>query len=325
VFTGYRVIHNTSRGPGKGGIRFDMMVTLDEVKALAAWMTWKCAIVNIAFGGAKGGVVCDPTKLSDRELERVTRRYTAALINVLGPESDVPAPDVNTNERVMAWIMDTYAMHKQSASQGVVTGKPVEVGGSLGRREAKLLEQEGLTIVAVSDVSAAVYNENGIYIDEAIQWIRENRYLDGYPGAEPISHQELLSLDLDVLLPAAMENVITRHNAADVNARIICEGANGPTTAPADRILEEKGVFVIPDILANAGGVTVSYFEWVQNRSGYFWDEDTVVDRLKAITVRSFSDVLQIASRHSVDMRTAAYMLAVERVAAVHRIRGMYA
>jgi glutamate dehydrogenase (NAD(P)+) len=363
VFTGYRVIHNTSRGPAKGGVRFDMMVTLDEVKALAAWMTWKCAVVNIPFGGAKGGVVCDPMKLSDAELERVTRRYTAALINALGPESDIPAPDVNTNERVMAWIMDTYAMHKQSASQGVVTGKPIEIGGSLGRREAtgrgcmivtkealrhlelplrgsrvavqgfgnvgsvaaKLLEQEGLTVVAVSDASAAVYNENGIYIDEAIQWIRENRYLDGYPGAEPIGHEELLSLDVDVLVPAAMENVITRHNAGDINAKIICEGANGPTTAPADRILEEKGVFVIPDILANAGGVTVSYFEWVQNRSGYFWDETTVVDRLESITVRSFSDVLQVANRHSVDMRTAAYMLAVERVAAVHRIRGMYA
>ena len=363
VFTGYRVIHNTSRGPGKGGIRFDPNVTIDEVKALAAWMTWKCAVVNIPFGGAKGGVVCDPTKLSDTELERVTRRYTAALINALGPESDIPAPDVNTNERVMAWIMDTYAMHKQSASHGVVTGKPIEVGGSLGRREAtgrgcmivtkealrhlglplrgsrvavqgfgnvgsvaaKLLEQEGLTVVAVSDASTGVYNENGIYIDEALQWIRENRYLDGYPGGDAISNQELLSLEVDVLLPAAVENVITRRNAAGINTKVICEGANGPTTAAADRILEDKGVFVIPDILANAGGVTVSYFEWVQNRTGYFWDEQMVVDRLEAITVRSFADVLEVANRHSVDMRTAAYMLSVERVAAVHRIRGMYA
>lgn len=363
VFTGYRVIHNTSRGPGKGGIRFDSNVTIDEVKALAAWMTWKCAVVNIPFGGAKGGVVCDPTKLSDTELERVTRRYTAALINVLGPESDIPAPDVNTNERVMAWIMDTYAMHKQSASLGVVTGKPIEVGGSLGRREAtgrgcmivtkealrhlglpvrgsrvavqgfgnvgsvaaKLLGQEGLTVVAVSDASTGVYNKHGIYVDEALQWIRENRYLDGYPGGDAISNQELLSLDLDVLLPAAVENVITRRNAAGINTKVICEGANGPTTAAADRILEDKGVFIIPDILANAGGVTVSYFEWVQNRSGYFWDEKTVVDRLEAITVRSFADVLEVANRHSVDMRTAAYMLSVERVAAVHRIRGMYA
>lgn len=363
VFTGYRVIHNTSRGPGKGGIRFDPNVTIDEVKALAAWMTWKCAVVNIPFGGAKGGVVCDPTKLSDAELERVTRRYTAALINVLGPESDIPAPDVNTNERVMAWIMDTYAMHKQSASHGVVTGKPIEIGGSLGRREAtgrgcmivtkealkhlglpvrgsrvavqgfgnvgsvaaKLLGQEGLTVVAVSDASTGVYNENGIYIDEALQWVRENRYLDGYPGGDAISNEELLSLELDVLLPAAVENVITRRNAAGINTKVICEGANGPTTAAADRILEDKGVFVIPDILANAGGVTVSYFEWVQNRSGYFWDEKTVVDRLEAITVRSFADVLEVSQRHSVDMRTAAYMLSVERVAAVHRIRGMYA
>lgn len=363
VFTGYRVIHNTSRGPGKGGIRFDPNVTIDEVKALAAWMTWKCAVVNIPFGGAKGGVVCDPTKLSDAELERVTRRYTAALINVLGPESDIPAPDVNTNERVMAWIMDTYAMHKQSASHGVVTGKPIEIGGSLGRREAtgrgcmivtkealkhlglpvrgsriavqgfgnvgsvaaKLLGQEGLTVVAVSDASTGVYNENGIYIDAALQWVRENRYLDGYPGGDAISNEELLSLELDVLLPAAVENVITRRNAAGINTKVICEGANGPTTAAADRILEDKGVFVIPDILANAGGVTVSYFEWVQNRSGYFWDEKTVVDRLEAITVRSFADVLEVSKRHSVDMRTAAYMLSVERVAAVHRIRGMYA
>ena len=363
VFTGYRVIHNTSRGPGKGGIRFDPNVTIDEVKALAAWMTWKCAVVNIPFGGAKGGVVCDPTKLSDAELERVTRRYTAALINVLGPESDIPAPDVNTNERVMAWIMDTYAMHKQSASHGVVTGKPIEIGGSLGRREAtgrgcmivtkealkhlglpvrgsrvavqgfgnvgsvaaKLLGQEGLTVVAVSDASTGVYNENGIYIDEALQWVRENRHLDGYPGGDAISNEELLSLELDVLLPAAVENVITRRNAAGINTKVICEGANGPTTAAADRILEDKGVFVIPDILANAGGVTVSYFEWVQNRSGYFWDEKTVVDRLEAITVRSFADVLEVSKRHSVDMRTAAYMLSVERVAAVHRIRGMYA
>ena len=363
VFTGYRVIHNTSRGPGKGGIRFDPNVTIDEVKALAAWMTWKCAVVNIPFGGAKGGVVCDPTKLSDTELERVTRRYTAALINALGPESDIPAPDVNTNERVMAWIMDTYAMHKQSASHGVVTGKPIEIGGSLGRREAtgrgcmivtkealrhlglpvrgsrvavqgfgnvgsvaaKLLGQEGLTVVAISDASTGVYNKNGIFIDEALQWIRENRFLDGYPGGDAISNQELLSLEVDVLLPAAVENVITRRNAAAINTKVICEGANGPTTAAADRILEDKGVFVIPDILANAGGVTVSYFEWVQNRSGYFWDEKTVVERLEAITVRSFADVLEVANRHSVDMRTAAYMLSVERVAVVHRIRGMYA
>ncbi len=362
VFTGYRVVHNTARGPGKGGIRFDLRVTLDEVKALAAWMTWKCAIVNVPFGGAKGGVICDPASLSDTELERITRRYTATLINTIGPESDIPAPDVNTNERVMAWIMDTYAMHKQSASQGVVTGKPIELGGSLGRREAtgrgcmlvtkealkhlglplrgsrvavqgfgnvgsiaaKLLEQEGMTVVAVSDASGAIYNPNGIYIDGAIQYCRDHRFLQGYPGGEEISNQELLALDVDVLLPAAVENVITKRNAGDVKAKIICEGANGPTTARADQILEENGVFIIPDILANAGGVTVSYFEWVQNRSGYFWDEETVVERLGANLVKAFEDVQDVAERHSVNMRTAAYMLAVERVAAVHRIRGMY-
>lgn len=363
VFTGYRVIHNVSRGPAKGGIRFDLNVTLDEVKALAAWMTWKCAVVNIPFGGAKGGVICDPAQLSDTELERVTRRYTAALIETLGPESDIPAPDVNTNERVMAWIMDTYSMHKRSNVMGVVTGKPIEVGGSLGRREAtgrgcmivtrealrhlglpvrgsrvaiqgfgnvgsvaaRLLEQEGLTVVAVSDASGGVYNENGVFIDDAIQWVREHRYIQGYPGGDAITNEELMSLDVDVLLPAAVENAITSKNAAKVRARVICEGANGPTTARADAILAEKGVFVVPDILANAGGVTVSYFEWVQNRSGYFWEEDSVIERLHTITSRSFQDVLNVAQRHKVNMRTAAYMLAIERVAAVHRIRGMYA
>jgi glutamate dehydrogenase (NAD(P)+) len=363
VYTGYRVLHNTSRGPGKGGIRFDLAVTLDEVKALAAWMTWKCAVVNIPFGGAKGGVVCDPSALSISELERVTRRYTASLIEVFGPDSDIPAPDVNTNERVMAWVMDTYSMHKRHAVTGVVTGKPVEMGGSLGRREAtgrgcmiatrealkhlglplrgskvavqgfgnvgsiaaQLLEKEGLTIVGISDKSGAVYNANGIYIDDAIKWVRAHRYLSGYPNAEPIQPEELLELDVDVLVPAAVENAITRRNAARIKARVICEGANGPTTPGADRILEEKGAFVIPDILANAGGVTVSYFEWVQDRAGYFWDEATVVDRLHGVIQRSFNDVLSVARRHQVNLRTAAYMLAVERVAAVHRLRGMYA
>jgi glutamate dehydrogenase (NAD(P)+) len=363
VYTGYRVLHNTSRGPGKGGIRFDLAVTLDEVKALAAWMTWKCAVVNIPFGGAKGGVVCDPSVLSISELERVTRRYTASLIEVFGPDSDIPAPDVNTNERVMAWIMDTYSMHKRHAVTGVVTGKPVEMGGSLGRREAtgrgcmiatrealkhlglplrgskvavqgfgnvgsiaaQLLEKEGLTIVGISDKSGAVYNANGIYIDDAIKWVRAHRYLSGYPNAEPIKAEELLELEVDVLVPAAVENAVTRRNAARIKARVICEGANGPTTPGADRILEEKGAFVIPDILANAGGVTVSYFEWVQDRAGYFWDEATVVERLHGVIQRSFNDVLSVARRHQVNMRTAAYMLAVERVAAVHRLRGMYA
>lgn len=363
VFTGYRVIHNTARGPAKGGIRFDLRVSLDEVKALAAWMTWKCAVVNIPFGGAKGGVVCDPTILSITELERITRRYTASLIDVMGPESDIPAPDINTNERVMAWIMDTYSMHQRHPVTAVVTGKPVEMGGSLGRREAtgrgcmivtkaalkhlglplrgtkvavqgfgnvgsiaaKLLQAEGLTIVAVSDVSGAVYNENGINIDVALKWVSEHRYLTGYPGAEPLPPNQLFTLDVDVLVPAAVENAITRKNASDITAKIICEGANGPTTAGADAILEEKGVFVIPDILANAGGVTVSYFEWVQDRAGYFWDEKTVVERLNAAIERSFGDVLAVSERHALNMRIAAYMLAIERVAAVHRLRGLYA
>jgi len=363
VYEGYRVLYNTSRGPAKGGIRFDAAVTLEEVKALAAWMTWKCAVVNIPFGGAKGGVVCDPSTLSLGELERITRRYTAGIIETLGPDSDVPAPDINTNERVMAWIMDTYSMHKRHTVTAVVTGKPIEMGGSRGRREAtgrgcmivtkealrrlglptrgtrvaiqgfgnvgsvagQLLEQAGLTIVAVSDKSGGLYNANGLAVEDLIQWVREHRYLEGYPKGDAISNDELLSLDCDVLLPAALENVITRKNAGKIRARVICEGANGPTTAQADRILDDQGIFVIPDILANAGGVTVSYFEWVQDRGGYFWDEETVNGRLSDIMIRSFNDVGDLAERHGVNMRTASYMLAIERVAAVHRLRGMYA
>ena len=363
VYEGYRVLYNTSRGPAKGGIRFDAAVTLEEVKALAAWMTWKCAVVNIPFGGAKGGVVCDPSTLSLAELERITRRYTAGIIETLGPDSDVPAPDINTNERVMAWIMDTYSMHKRHTVTAVVTGKPIEMGGSRGRREAtgrgcmivtkealrrlglptrgtrvviqgfgnvgsvagQLLEQAGLTVVAVSDKSGGLYNANGLAVEDVLQWVREHRYLEGYPKADAITNDELLTLDCDVLLPAALENVITRKNAGKIRARVICEGANGPTTARADRILDEQGIFVIPDILANAGGVTVSYFEWVQDRGGYFWDEETVNSRLSDIMIRSFNDVGELAERHGVNMRTASYMLAIERVAAVHRLRGMYA
>ena len=363
VYTGYRVLHNTSRGPGKGGIRFDLNVTIDEVRALAAWMTWKCAVVNIPFGGAKGGVICEPTTMSTSELERLTRRYTAAIIDFLGPDSDVPAPDVNTNERVMAWIMDTYSMHKRHTVTAVVTGKPVEMGGSMGRREAtgrgcmmvtrqalqmlglpikgarvvvqgfgnvgsvaaSLLAREGAKVIAVSDKSAAIHNAGGIDVEDALKWVREHRYLDGYPRAERITNEELLALECEVLVPAALEGVITSRNAANVRARIICEGANGPTTANADRILEEKGVFVIPDILANAGGVTVSYFEWVQDRGGYFWDEDTVNSRLGRIMTKSFDEVATMAKRHEVSMRLAAYMLSIERVAAVHRLRGLYA
>jgi glutamate dehydrogenase (NAD(P)+) len=363
VYTGHRVLYNTSRGPAKGGIRFDMNVTLDEVTALAAWMTWKCAVVNLPFGGSKGGVVCDPLKMSVGELERLTRRYTAGIISTLGPDSDVPAPDVNTNERVMAWVMDTYSMHVRHTVNAVVTGKPVEMGGSLGRREAtgrgcmivtkealahlamnvrgttvavqgfgnvgsiasQLLHREGCKIVAISDRTGAVYNANGIDVEDAVGYVKERRSLDGYTKGDRITNEELLTLDVDVLLPAALENVITTKNAGKIRAKIICEGANGPTTAAADAVLEEKGIFVIPDILANAGGVTVSYFEWVQDRGGYFWTEDTVNDRLRDIMTRSFKDVLDLARQHKVNMRTAAYMLSISRVATVHRLRGIYA
>ena len=363
VLTGYRVLHNRARGPAKGGIRFDLGVTLDEVKALAAWMTWKCAVVNIPFGGAKGGVVCEPSQLSNAELERITRRYTSAIIETLGPDSDVPAPDVNTNERVMAWVMDTYSMHVRHTVTAVVTGKPVEMGGSLGRREATgrgcmqvtrealrklrmpiegtrvvvqgfgnvgsvaadMMERQGMKIIAVSDKSGGVYNPKGLKVRDLLEHVRQQRFLSEYKGADHLSNEDLLTLDCEVLVPAALENVINSHNAAAIKARIICEGANGPTSAGADRILDEKGVFVIPDILANAGGVTVSYFEWVQDRGGYFWDEETVNQRLERIMVNSFADVTTMAERHGVNLRIAAYMVAIERVAAVHRLRGLYA
>ncbi len=364
VFTGYRVLYNMARGPAKGGIRFDLNVTLDEVKALAAWMTWKCAVVNIPFGGAKGGVVCDPSTMSNTEIEKLTRRYTAAIIETLGPDSDVPAPDVNTNERIMAWIMDTYSMHKRHTVTAVVTGKPVEMGGSLGRREAtgrgcmivtlealktlgmplsdstrvvvqgfgnvgsvaaSLMDRAGMKVVAVSDKAGGIYNPRGLDLKGVFDWVREKRFLSGFPKAEAITNEQLLTLDCEVLVPAALENQITSHNAADIKAKIICEGANGPTTAGADEILEQKGVFIIPDILANAGGVTVSYFEWVQDRGGYFWDEETVNSRLERIMVRSFDEVATMAHRQQVNMRIASYMLAIDRVAAVHRLRGLYA
>jgi len=363
VLTGYRVLHNRARGPAKGGIRFDLGVTLDEVKALAAWMTWKCAVVNIPFGGSKGGVVCDPSQLSNAELERITRRYTSAIIETLGPDSDVPAPDVNTNEWVMAWVMDTYSMHVRHTVTAVVTGKPVEMGGSLGRREAtgrgcmqvtrealrrlrmpvegtrvvvqgfgnvgsiaaEMMERQGMKIIAVSDKSGGLYNTGGLRVKDLQEHVTRHRFLSEYKNADHVTNEELLTLDCDVLVPAALENVITSHNAAAIKARIICEGANGPTSAGADRILDDKGVFVIPDILANAGGVTVSYFEWVQDRGGYFWDEETVNQRLERIMVRSFEDVTAMADRHSINLRIAAYMVAIERVAAVHRLRGLYA
>jgi len=363
VFTGYRVLYNTSRGPAKGGIRFDKMVTLQEVKALAAWMTWKCAVVNLPFGGAKGGVICDPLSMSVGELERVTRRYTKGIISLLGPDTDVPAPDVNTNERVMAWLMDTYSMHVGRTENAVTTGKPVEMGGSLGRKEAtgrgcmlvtkealqhlgmdikgatvavqgfgnvgsiaaKLMAEQGARIIGVSDRAGAFYNAKGIDVDAAIKHVQQHRSLEGFAGADPIDPEELLTLEVDVLVPAALENVITTKNAPKIRAKVICEGANGPTTAAADPILDEKGIFVIPDILANAGGVTVSYFEWVQDRMGYFWSEATVNERLGDIMNRSFADVLQLSKQHRVNMRTAAYMLSISRVATVHRLRGIYA
>jgi glutamate dehydrogenase (NAD(P)+) len=363
VYTGYRVVYNSSRGPAKGGIRFDMQVTLEEVKALAAWMTWKCAVVNLPFGGAKGGVLCDPHKMSIGELERLTRRYTSGIMQLLGPDTDVPAPDVNTNERVMAWVMDTYSMRVGRTENAVVTGKPIEMGGSYGRREAtgrgcmlvtreamehlglpmqgatvavqgfgnvgsvaaRLLAREGCKVVAISDRFAALHNAGGIDVDAAIAWVQAHRTLEGFTGGDVIDNDTLLTLDVDVLVPAALENVITTKVASRLRAKVVCEGANGPTTAAADSILDEKGIFVIPDILANAGGVTVSYFEWVQDRMGYFWSEDVVNERLADIMTRSFRDVLTLAKQHNVNMRTAAYMLSISRVATVHRLRGIYA
>jgi len=363
VFTGYRVIHNSSRGPGKGGIRFDLNVTLDEVKALAAWMTWKCAVVNVPFGGSKGGVVCDPFAMSNGELERLTRRYTSGIIEYLGPDKDVPAPDVNTNERVMAWVMDTYSMHHRHTVTACVTGKPVEMGGSLGRREAtgrgcmfvtreallrigrpvsgarvvvqgfgnvgsisaELMAREGMTILAVSDKEGGLFNPKGLDLPDVLAHVAKKQPLKAYTNAERITNDELLALECDVLVPAALENVITEDNADQIKAAIICEGANGPTTAGADEILQQKGIFVIPDILANAGGVTVSYFEWVQDRGGYFWDEETVNSRLEKIMVTSFREVAERSEAHKVSMRIAAYIVAIDRVAKVHRLRGMYA
>jgi len=363
VFIGYRVQHNFARGPAKGGIRYAPDVTLDEVRALAAWMTWKCAVVNIPFGGAKGGVVCDPTRLSPGELERLTRRYTAQLLDVIGPEQDVPAPDMNTDEQIMAWIMDTYSMHARHAVPAVVTGKPVELGGSWGRREAtgrgllvvcreackvlgvkrqgatvaiqgsgnvggiaaQLMHQAGYRLIAISDIHGGIYNPKGLEIGAALRYLKENRTYEGFESAEPISNGDLLELPCDILLPAATHNQITTQNVERLHCKIICEGANGPTTAQADRVLERRGVLVIPDILANAGGVTVSYFEWVQNRMGYFWPERTVNYRLDGVMARSFSTVHKYAEDYKVDMRTAAYMVAIDRVATDIRMRGIYA
>ncbi len=363
VFTGFRVQHSIARGPGKGGVRYAPDVTLDEVRALAAWMTWKCAVVNIPFGGAKGGVVCDPAVLSEGELERLTRRYTAEILEFLGPESDVPAPDINTNAQIMAWIMDTYSMHKRHTETAVVTGKPLDLGGSLGRQEAtgrgclivtlealrklgmdienttvvvqgfgnvggtaaRLMARAGMRVIAVIEIDGAVYNPHGLDIDALMKHREETGSILGFPGAENLDRDEALFLDCHVLVPAAKENVITSLNAHKIRARIICEGANGPTTAVADQILADKRIFVIPDILANAGGVTVSYFEWVQNRQGFYWNEQLVNGRLEEIMVKSFRDVVGYADRHGVDNRIAAYMLALDRVAFALKLRGIYA
>ncbi|MFB3776113.1 MAG: Glu/Leu/Phe/Val dehydrogenase [Bryobacteraceae bacterium] len=363
VFTGYRVQHSIARGPAKGGIRFAPDVTLDEVRALASWMTWKCAVVNIPFGGGKGGVICDPALLSQGELERITRRYTAELIDFLGPEKDVPAPDMNTNEQTMAWVMDTYSMHMRHTVTAVVTGKPLDLGGSRGRAEAtgrgclivtlqalkrfgiepssarvvvqglgnvggtaaRLMAACGFKIIAVSEIDGAVVNPRGIDVDALLKHRAETGSIVDFPGADNIGREEALFLDCDVLLPAAKENVITSRNAAKIRARILCEGANGPTTPGADAILSEKGVFVIPDILANAGGVTVSYFEWVQDRQGFFWNEDLVNTRLEELMVSNFDHVVSYAEKHSVNNRIAAYMLAIDRVAFAIKLRGIYA
>jgi glutamate dehydrogenase (NAD(P)+) len=363
VFTGYRVQHSIARGPAKGGIRFAPDVTLDEVRALAAWMTWKCAVVNIPFGGGKGGVICDPSILSTSELERITRRYTAEILDFIGPERDVPAPDMNTNEQTMAWIMDTYSMHVRHTTTAVVTGKPLNLGGSRGRPEAtgrgcmivtqqalrrfglepantriviqgfgnvggmaaKLMSRAGFKIVCVIEYDGAVYNPHGLDVMALMKHREETGSITGFAEAEDIDREEAMFLECDVLLPAAKENVITSLNADRLRCKILCEGANGPTTHIADSMLQEKRVFVIPDILANAGGVTVSYFEWVQDRQGFFWNEQLVNGRLEEIMVNSFRDVVSYGDKHNVNNRIAAYMLALDRVQFAIKLRGIYA
>jgi glutamate dehydrogenase (NAD(P)+) len=362
VFTGYRVQHSITRGPAKGGIRYHPDVTLDEVEALAAWMTWKCAVVNIPFGGGKGGVVCDPDRMSRAELERLTRRYAADLSDLFGPERDVPAPDVNTNAQVMAWIVDTYSMHERRTEYAVVTGKPLEVGGSAGRREATgrgvllcvreacrhlhlpipgarvavqgfgnvgsvsadLLAREGAKIVAVSDITGGIHDPAGLDVPRLLAYAEEKRGVKGFPGSKPLDHP-IVEYDCDILIPAALENQIRRDNADRIKAKIVAEGANGPTTPIADGILQDRGVFVIPDILCNSGGVTVSYFEWVQNRMGLYWPEEEVNQRLETIMVNAFQDVLKKSLEHRVNMRVAAFMVAIERVVRVITLRGLYA
>ena len=363
VFRGYRVQYNITLGPAKGGIRYHPGVTLDEVTALAAWMTWKCAVAQIPFGGGKGGIIVDPHRLSRRELEALTRRYVAEIADAIGPDKDVPAPDVNTDAQIMAWFMDTYSMHVGHTSTAVVTGKPVEMGGSLGRREATgrgvmittreaakhlglsmegakvavqgfgnvgsvsadLIAKLGAKIVAVTDWKGGVANDKGLDIPKLIEYVKQHRTVAGFTGGEKFDPAKLFGLDVDVLVPAALENQITMENAPSIKAKIIAEGANGPTTPDAHKHLHERGVFVIPDILANAGGVTTSYFEWVQDRHGYFWEEAEVNHRLEQKMCEAFKAVLDMSIRYKTDMRTAAYIVAINRVATVTRMRGMYA
>ena len=363
MFTGFRVLHSQARGPGKGGIRYAPDVNLDEIRALASWMTWKCAVVNIPFGGAKGGVICDPKKMSLGELERMTRRYTAEIIEFLGPEKDVPAPDVNTNEQTMAWIMDTYSMHMRQTVTSVVTGKPINMGGSRGRREAtgrgvsvvcdqalkhlgiqrdgcrviiqgfgnvgsnaaRLMQEKGYKIIGIVELDGALYNPNGIDVNALVDHRSRSGSILGFKGAEAADPEQVFSSPCEILVPAAHENVITSRNAESLRCRIVCEGANGPTTAVADEILADKRVFIIPDILANAGGVTASYFEWVQDRQGYFWKEAIVNEQLDSILAESFEDVVRYSEAHGVNNRIAAYMLAIDRVAFNIKQRGLYA
>jgi len=363
VFTGHRVQHNTLRGPSKGGIRFSPDVNLDEVRALAAWMTWKCSVVNVPFGGGKGGVICDPRQMSNGEKERLMRRYTAAILDIIGPDRDVPAPDMNTNEATMAWLMDTYSMHERKTTTAVVTGKPLSIGGSRGRREATgrgvmisanealkmlgkrpedtrvvvqgsgnvgglgamLLHREGYRITSISDMYGYLVNDRGLDMPAVLHHLAENRTLEGYAEAEYATNgKEQLEMDCDLLVPAATENQITSANVDRIKANVIVEGANGPTTAIASKVLSDRGVTVVPDILANAGGVTVSYFEWVQNRMGYYWTEEIVNSRLEQIMVEAFQEVRQTGEKYGVDLRTAAYILSIDRVASVYRMRGLF-
>jgi glutamate dehydrogenase (NAD(P)+) len=365
VFVGYRVLHSTVRGPGKGGIRFAPDVSIDEVRALAAWMTWKCAVVSIPFGGAKGGVICDPSKLSKNELERITRRYTAELSEWFGPERDVPAPDIGTNEQTMAWVMDTYSMHTRQATTAVVTGKPLELGGSQGRKEATgrgvmmccnnaltklkmkregcrviiqgfgnvgsqaaiLMHAAGYKIIGVADIHGGLYNDKGFDVPKLVDWVyKQGKPLPDFPGGgDKQSAKDVLFHPTDILIPAATENQITTQNAAGVDCKILCEGANGPVTSHADEIIDKKGIFVIPDILGNAGGVTVSYFEWVQDRQGFFWRESEVNERLQDVMDQSFDQVVRAAESHGVSNRIAAYIVAIDRVARALKLRGIYA